>query len=75
MTSEELAAFEAGWKAAQAHALAPLRELFAGGPETSCRTVWDHSEAVPEFGIGPLECVSVPIDDLRDAFARAESAP
>lgn len=49
----------------------PFRDLFAGGPDTPCRTVWDESEAVPALGIGPTECVSVPIDDLRAAFDEA----
>jgi hypothetical protein len=49
----------------------PFEDLFAGGPDTSCRTVWDESEAIPALGIGPLECVSVPLDDLRAAFRAA----
>jgi hypothetical protein len=35
-----------------------VNALFAGGPDTSCRTVWD----------GEIECVSVPIEDLRQAL-------
>lgn len=49
----------------------PFRNLFSGGPDTVCRTVWDDSEAVPALGIGPTECVSVPLDDLRAAFVEA----
>ena len=49
-----------------------FEDLFAGGPDTSCRTVWDESEAIPALGVGPLECVSVPMADLRAAFDEAE---
>lgn len=37
--------------------------------------MWDDAEAVPALGIGPTECVSVPLDDLRAAFAEAGEAP
>jgi hypothetical protein len=46
-------------------------QLFNGGPDTACRTVWDHSEADFRLGIGPLECVSVPMEDLGRAFDEA----
>jgi hypothetical protein len=46
-------------------AVEEVLSLFAGGPDTVCRTVWDEREAVPDLGIGPLECVSVPLGDLR----------
>jgi hypothetical protein len=57
----------------RARALAPFERLFAGGPDTPCRTTWR-----PEGGhIGTallhnVECVEVPVDDLRAAFDEAE---
>jgi hypothetical protein len=36
----------------------PFEQLFAGGPDTSCRTTWPDG----------IECVEVPITDLRAAF-------
>jgi hypothetical protein len=48
----------------------PFEELFAGGPETVCRTV--YRTGTVEYG---LECVEVPIDDLRDAFETAGGTP
>lgn len=35
-----------------------VRALFNGGPDTSCRTVWD----------GETECVSVPLADISAAL-------
>lgn len=37
--------------------------LFDGGPETSCRTVWDDDG---------VECVSVPLADVRWAFGDSD---
>lgn len=36
-----------------------VEALFAGGPDTPCRTTWH----------GTTECVEVPLDDLRAALA------
>jgi hypothetical protein len=47
-------------------AVRPFRELFAGGPDTSCRTV--YRTGTVEYG---RECVEVPLDDLRAAFVEA----
>lgn len=44
-----------------AKTIRPFEDLFTGGPDTACRTVWDDG----------IECVSVPIGDLREAFDRA----
>lgn len=41
--------------------LAAVEALFAGGPDTSCRTVWQDG----------IECVSVPLGELRDALGAA----
>lgn len=38
------------------------RELFNGGPDTSCRTVWQDG----------IECVSIPIGDIRAALVGSE---
>jgi len=37
--------------------------LFAGGPDTPCRTTWHTTE------LGATECVEVPIEDLRWAMS------
>lgn len=39
-------------------ALERVQELFAGGPDTPCRTTWPDG----------IECVEVPMADLRDAL-------
>jgi hypothetical protein len=39
--------------------LKTVEELFAGGPDTSCRTTW------PDVGGGPVECVEVPLAELQ----------
>jgi len=47
-------------RAAKAEAKAQAIEaLFAGGPDTPCRTTWPHG----------VECVEIPLDDLRAALA------
>lgn len=48
---------------------ARVQAFFAGGPDTACRTVW-HEEA-PLLGMRRprIECVEVPMDDLRAALA------
>lgn len=61
-----------GFREGAAASRAVFEALFAGGPDTSIRTVWDESQAVPALGIGPLECASVPMNDLRGAFDEAE---
>lgn len=48
--------------------LAPFKELFVGGPDTPCRTTWPN-----DGNAGPIECVEVPMADLREAFDRAEA--
>jgi len=45
----------------------PFRDLFAGGPDTACRT--RHRPDGP-YG-STVECVEVPLDDLRQAFTDA----
>jgi hypothetical protein len=42
-------------------ALQPFRELFAGGPDTVCRTAYPDG----------VESVVVPMEDLRAAFTAA----
>lgn len=47
--------------------VARVEELFAGGPDTPCRTAWRESPGL--FGAAVrVECVEVPIDDLRAAL-------
>jgi len=47
-------------------ARAPFLALFSGGPDTVCRTTWRASFAEH------VECVEVPMADLREAFEDAE---
>lgn len=42
--------------------LARIEALFSGGPDTVCRTTWRESFAEH------VECVEVPMADLRDAL-------
>lgn len=42
--------------------VAAVRSLFDGGPDTSCRTVWQNG----------IECVTVPLRDLRAALDGTE---
>ena len=42
--------------------LAGVEALFAGGPDTPCRTTWPDG----------VECVEVPMADLRRAFGIAD---
>lgn len=57
-----------------AQVLAPFRELFAGGPDTVCRTAWRPALPGPGMHRPPsTECVEVPMEDLRDAFDRADA--
>jgi hypothetical protein len=49
----------------------PFRDLFSGGPDTSCRTTWRHTPGTPFTPEGQVECVEVPLDDLRQTFADA----
>jgi hypothetical protein len=45
--------------------LARIEALFNGGPDTPCRTTWRKGN--PD-GWGDVECVEVPMADLREAF-------
>lgn len=56
---------------AAAEVLRVFEELFAGGPDTACRTTWRSSDVMPECSAASTECVEVPMADLRDAFDRA----
>jgi hypothetical protein len=49
----------------------PFRDLFAGGPDTSCRTVYREHDSIASIEVGPTECVEVPLDDVRAAFVEA----
>jgi len=64
LVAEALAAAE---RRGEERAREPFRRLFAGGPDTTCRTTWRQA-TVPG---GRIECVEVPLDDLRAAFAEA----
>jgi hypothetical protein len=44
--------------------VARVEALFAGGPDTPCRTTWREDWPLA----GPTECVEVPMDDLRAAL-------
>ena len=45
--------------------------LFAGGPDTPCRTTW-YQEGCPDV-YPAIECVEVPMADLRAALSGPES--
>lgn len=48
--------------------LAAVEALFAGGPDTPCRTLWRATEGlIGEWA--EIECVEVPLDELRAALA------
>ncbi len=59
--------------AARTDTLQPLEELFAG-PGTTCSTTWRESTMAPECSAASIECVEVPLDDLRAAFDAAKAA-
>lgn len=74
---EHIAAALAEARAAgHAAALDPFAALFAGGPDTPCRTTWRRppGHSLPgNIGL-TTECVEVPVDELRAAFDEAERA-
>jgi len=49
----------------------PFRDLFSGGPDTSCRTAWRREGGYGGRDTVTTECVEVPLDDLRAAFDEA----
>lgn len=69
--------FEAGWQAmlqVRADRILDLlrderaelqrwRELFAGGPDTPCRTTWREDTSYPDMP--KIECCEVPMSELR----------
>jgi hypothetical protein len=59
----------------RSEAVRPFRELFSGGPDTSCRTAYRPSAAAPECSAASIECAEVPLDDLRAAFVEAGDDP
>ena len=48
--------------------LAAVESLFAGGPDTVCRTTWREHGLPDRYGIPRQECVEVPMEALRAAF-------
>lgn len=55
---------------ARARGAKPFEELFAGGPDTVCRTTWRDEDVWN--GEARTECVEVPMDELRAAFEEAK---
>lgn len=55
-------------------ALRPFEELYSTGPDTVGRTTWRENPSSPECSAASIECVEVPVDDLRDAFDAAGGA-
>lgn len=57
-----------------AAALEPFEALFAGDPDTPCRTTWrrEPGHSLAGSAVPLVECVEVPIDELREAFDEAE---
>ena len=65
LMGETLGLKEAALINGQLDRLQRIEQLFAGGPDTPCRTTW-RKENYP--GIPAVECVEVPLDDLREAL-------
>jgi hypothetical protein len=42
-----------------------INDLFSGGPDTVCRTTWRHGDSSG----AAIECVEVPLEDLREALS------
>lgn len=42
-----------------------IEQLFAGGPDTPCRTTWRPEPSTPDCSAASIECVEVPMSDLR----------
>lgn len=58
--------------------LRPFRELFSGGPDTPCRTTWRGIVLWDDGSSDDTnrqECVEVPLDEVRAAFAEAGEEP
>lgn len=51
--------------------VAPFRDLFSGGPDTTCRTRYRDEASLLDPFPDLTECVEVPLDDLRAAFREA----
>jgi hypothetical protein len=58
----------AGWNRIQEleNRLRKIHRLFAGGPDTPCRTTWRPEDTLTETI--RVECVEVPMEDLREAL-------
>lgn len=56
---------------ATAEALRPLQDLFALRPDTSCATTWREEPNIKGEPPYRIECVEVPMDELRAAFRKA----
>lgn len=55
-------------------ALAPFHALFAGDPDTPCRTTWRSDSGYGGRDTVRTECVEVPLDEVRATFDEAERA-
>lgn len=56
-------------------ALRPFEELYSTGPDTVGRTTWRPEDGLRGTALPhTVECVEVPVDDLRDAFDAAGGA-
>jgi hypothetical protein len=51
--------------------LQAVEELFAGGPDTPCRTTWREHRLMLPGDSWREECVEVPMADLRTALGAA----
>jgi len=54
--------------AARAEGRAPFERLFGSDPDTPCRTTYREVPLLRGMAPERVECVEVPIEDLRDAF-------
>lgn len=69
-----LAGYREGVTAGAAASRAVFEALFAGDPDTPCRTTYrrEPGEWLPGSMVPAVECVEVPLDELRLAFDEAE---
>lgn len=62
--------------AALTDAIGNIERLFSGDPDTSCRTTWRRTYTTTDSDMlisrPPVECVEVPLDDLRAVLAAAD---
>lgn len=66
--------YEQGYRAGKKAVLRIFHQIFSGGPDTGCRTTWREGDwiRIPDMKTPSVECVEVPMEELRAAFDRSE---